>query len=172
MKHAGGMQMKRNANFILKLVFGLMGALYAVIGVVFLGLAVKWAGDLRRIFTLPEEQLAFAINGTVFTALGAAFLLVTVILMVAGKRRARMREELLTWGTRVKAEVVDVRVDHTVRVNRRSPRVAKVRCMLPSGEVTLKSPRLWDECPAVGDRVEVIYDPMDEKRYVIEFPQK
>ena len=83
-----------------------------------------------------------------------------------------MREELLTWGTRVKAEVVDVRVDHTIRVNRRSPLVAKVRCTLPSGEVTLRSPRLWDECPATGDTVEVIYDPMDERRYVIEFPEE
>ena len=163
--------MKR-ADTILKLVFGIMGILYAVMGLVFLGLAVKWAGDIRRIFTLPEEHLAFAINGTVFTALGAAFLIVTLILIVGGKRRARMREELLTWGTRVKAEVVDVRVDYTVRVNRRSPVIAKVRCTLPSGEVTLKSPRLWDEYPATGDMVEVIYDPMDEKRYVIEFPQK
>lgn len=163
--------MKRG-NLILKLVFGLMGLLYAVTGVVFLSLAVKWAGELRRIFTLPEEYLAFAINGTVFSVLGVIFLIVTVILMVAGKRRARMREELLTWGTRVKAEVVDVRVDHTIRVNRRSPVIARVRCTLPSGEVTLKSPRLWDECPAVGDTVEVIYDPMDEKRYVIEFPER
>lgn len=164
--------MKRNANFILKLIFGLMGALYAVIGLVFLVLAVSWAGDIRRIFTLPEEHLAFAINGTVFTALGAAFLIVTILLILAGKRRARMREELLTWGSRVKAEIVDVRIDHTVRVNRRSPVIARVRCQLPSGEVILKSHRLWDECPATGDAAEVIYDPMDEKRYVIEFGDK
>ena len=163
--------MKR-ADTILKLVFGIMGILYAVMGLVFLGLTVKWAGDIQRIFTLPEEHLAFAINGTVFTALGAAFLIVTLILIVVGKRRARMREELLTWGQRVKGEVVDVRVDYSVKINRRSPVIAKVRCTLPSGEVTLKSPRLWDECPATGDMVEVIYDPMDEKRYVIEFLQK
>ena len=81
-----------------------------------------------------------------------------------------MREELLTWGSRVKGEVVDVRVDYPVRVNRRSPVIAKVRCTLPSGEITLRSPRLWDAHPAVGNVVEVIYDPMDEKRYVIEFP--
>ena len=162
--------MKRNANFILKLIFGLMGLLYSVIGLVFLGLAVKWAGDLCRIFTLPEEHLAFAINGTVFTALGVIFLIVTVILILVGKRRARMREELLTWGSRIKGEVVDVRVDYTVRVNRRSPVIAKVRCTLPSGEITLRSPRLWDAHPAVGNVVEVIYDQMDEKRYVIEFP--
>lgn len=62
-----------------------------------------------------------------------------------------------------------MRVDHTIRVNHRSPLIARVTCTLPSGEVTLKSHRLWDECPSTGDTAEVLYDPMDEKRYVIEF---
>lgn len=164
--------MKKNSSFILKLIFGLMGTVYAVLGGIFLMIAVKAAGDVRRIFTLPEEELAFAINGVVFTVLGVAFLLVTAILILVGRKHKRMREELLTYGARVTGIVTDVKVDHTIRVNRRSPLVAKVSCTLPTGEVTLKSKRLWNSCPNTGDRVEVIYDPMDERRYVIEFPDE
>ena len=164
--------MKMNGSFILKLVFGLMGVIYTVVGGGFLVAAVKAAGDIRRIFTLPEEKLAFAINGVVFTSLGVIFLLVTLLLARADRRRARMREELLRFGARVQGTIVDVRVDYSVKVNRRSPLIARVQCMLPSGEVTLKSHRLWNACPATGDTVEVIYDPMDERRYVLEFPEE
>lgn len=161
--------MKKSGSFVLKLIFGLMGAIYAVIGVTFLVVAMKAAGGITRIFTLPEEKLAFAICGTVFTVLGAAFLVVTVILALVGRNQQRMREELMQYGTRVTGEVVDVRINHSIRVNRKSPLVAQVKCLLPTGEVTLKSKNLWNACPSTGDKVEVIYDPMDEKRYMIEF---
>lgn len=161
--------MKINGSFIVKLVFGFLGAIYTVLGSVFLVIAVKAAGDVRRIFTLPEDQLAFAINGVVFTVLGVAFLLVTFLLLLAGKRRKAQDEELMLWGSRVTGTIVDVKVDHTVRVNRRSPLIARVRCALPTGEVTLKSRRLWNACPSTGDQVEVVYDPMDERKYVILF---
>ena len=81
--------MKKNGSFVLKLIFGLMGAIYAVIGVTFLVISAKEAGGITRIFTLPEEELAFAIVGTVFTVLGAAFLVVTVILALVGRRQQR-----------------------------------------------------------------------------------
>lgn len=161
--------MKMNGSFIVKLVFGILGAIYTVLGSVFLVIAMKAAGDIRRIFTLPEEALAFAINGVVFTVLGAAFLLVTIILLLADKRRKTRNEELLRFGTRVTGTIVDVKMDYTVRINHRSPLVAKVRCALPSGEVTLKSRRLWNACPSTGEQVEVIYDPMDEKKYLMLF---
>lgn len=162
--------MKR-VSTIVKLIFGVLGALYAVVGVIGLTLATRAAGDIRRIFTIPEEELAFAICGCVFTALGVIFLLVALLTALADMRRARLRDELLTYGARVTGRVVDVRTDYTIRVNRRSPVIATVRCDFPTGEVTLKSHRLWDASPAAGDKAEVIYDPMDEKRYVIEFAE-
>ena len=161
--------MKR-AGTVVKLVFGALGVIYTAIGAVMLMLAVKAAGDIRRIFNLPEDELALAIVGTVFSVLGVIFLLVTLILLLASRRQKRLREELLQYGVRVMGTIVDVRVDYAVRVNGHSPLVAKVRCYYPTGEAVLKSKRLWSVCPATGDQVEVIYDPMDERRYVIVFP--
>ena len=40
--------------------------------------------------------------------------------------------------------------------------------MLPLGEVTLRSPMLGRNVPAVGDEVTVLYDRMDERRRMIE----
>ena len=160
----------KNGSIILKLIFGLLGTVYVVVGGGFLAAAVKAAGDFRRIFTLTEDGLAFAINGVVFTSLGVIFLLVTVILILVGRRKKRMREELLTWGARVMGTVTQVRVNRSIRVNGRSPLLAQVICTFPTGEVTLTSQHLWRACPSAGDQVEVIYDPMDERRYVIEFP--
>lgn len=157
---------------IVKLVFGVMGVIYTIVGVVCLTIAVDMAGDVRRIFRLPEDDLALSIVGIVFSVLGVAFLLVTLLLILSGRRQKRLREELLQYGVRVTGTITDVWMDTTVQVNGRSPLRAKVRCSFPTGEVTLKSKRLWDECPSTGDTVAVIYDPMDEKRYVIEFPDE
>lgn len=160
----------RKGNLVVKLVFGLLGAVYAMLGVVFLGVAISAAGDITRIFTLPENELTFAILGCVFTALGVVFLGVATAFTLADKRRARLKEELQAWGQRVTGVITEVRTDPTVRVNHRYAKVAMVRCPFPRGEVTLKSHRLWGDVPAVGDAVEVLYDPMDESRYVILLP--
>lgn len=160
----------RNGHCALKLIFGILGATYAVMGGVFLGIAVSAAGELRGILALPEDQLTYALLGVTFAGLGILFLIVTLCLHLADRRRERLREELRTWGSRVQGEVIGVDVDHLVRVSRRSPSRARVRCTLPSGEVILRSPMLWQGIPAVGDRVDVLYDPMDEKRRVIDLP--
>ena len=162
----------KHSNWGLKLVFGLLGGTYTVVGGALLALAITRADNMLKHSVLAGDNTAFGIVGLVFLPLGIAFLIVTLLLARADKRHARMREDLLTWGSRVKGEVVDVQIDYTVRINRCSPVIVKVRCVLPSGEVTMKSPRLWDASPAVGDAVEVLYDPMNEKRYVIEFQQK
>ncbi len=162
----------KKGTLVVKLVFGIMGAVYAVLGVFFLGMAISAAGDITRIFTLPENELAFAILGCVFTALGVVFLGVATAFALADKRRAELREELQAWGQRVTGVITEVRTDPTVRVNHRYAKVVMVRCPFPRGEVTLKSHRLWSHVPAVGDTVDVLYDPMDERRYVIDFPEK
>lgn len=159
--------MKRG-NWVIRLVFGILGGIYALIGLGFLLYAIHRAGSLQAIFTLPEEELVFAILGTVFAALGGIFLLAAGIILLIARRRKRLREELLTYGARTTGVVTEVFVDHTVRVNGRSPYRVMVRCMLPLGEVTLRSPMLWRNVPAVGDEVTILYDRMDERRRMIE----
>lgn len=160
----------KKGSLIVKLVFGFMGMVYTIIGMVCLTLAANCAGDIRRIFDLPKEELALSIVGTVFGVLGAGFLIAALCVGLAGRKQKRVREELLQYGNRVTGVVTDVYVNHSIRVNGRSPLVARVTCLFPAGEITLKSKNLWNDCPATGDMVEVIYDPVDEKRYVIEFP--
>ena len=159
----------KKGNLVVKLVFGILGAVYAVLGVVFLGVAIRTTEDITRIFTLPENELTFAILGCVFTALGVVFLGVAIAFALADKRRAHLKEELQAWGQRVTGVITEVRTDPTVRVNHRYAKVAMVRCPFPRGEVMLKSHRLWGSVPAVGDAVDVLFDPMDERRYVIDF---
>ena len=162
----------KKGNIALKVIFGGMGAIYTIAGLICLTLAIDKAGSITRIFTLAEDELSLSIIGCVFTLLGVVFLGVGIAFALADKRRTRLREELQTWGQRVQGTIVEVRTDHTVRVNHRSPKIALVRCPLPTGEITLKSHRLWGCEPAVGEPVEVLFDPMNEKRYVMEFPQK
>lgn len=163
--------MKRG-NWVIQLVFSILGGIYTLLGVGFLGYAIYAAGDVTRIFTLPEEELAMAVIGTVFAVLGVGFLGAAGILLLVHRRQQRLREELQTYGTRVKGVVTSVQLDRTVRVNRRSPYRAMVRCSLPLGERTLRSPMLWAHVPAVGDEVTVLYDPMDERKVVMEFPEE
>ena len=162
----------KKGTVALKLVFGGVGAVYILIGCVCLTMATVMAGSITRIFTLKEDDLGLAIVGCVFTALGVVFLGVGISCALADKRRAALREELLAWGQRVTGTITEVREDHTIRVNRRSPFFAMVSCPFPRGEVTVKSHRLWGCEPAVGDTVDVLYDPMDESRYVIDFQEK
>ena len=162
--------MKRG-NFVIKLVFGILGGIFLLVGAGLLCGAIALAGDLRSIFSLPEEELALAICGTVFFSIGLVFGLIAVGFALGDRRAARLAEELRQYGTRVQGVVVEVRVDRSVRVNGFSPRIALVRCRFSSGEVTLRSHRLWNHCPLEGDVVDVLYDPMDEQRYVIEVPE-
>lgn len=163
--------MKRG-NWVIRLVFSILGGVYLVLGAGFLGYGIYAAGDVTRIFTLPEEELALAIIGMVFAVLGVIFLGVAGVMMLVHRRQQRLREELRTYGTRVKGVVTSVQLDRTVRVNRRCPYRAMVRCSLPLGERTLRSPMLWEHVPTVGEEVTVLYDPMDDRKVVIEFPEE
>lgn len=161
----------RRGNFVIKLIFGILGGIFLLVGAGLLCGAAALAGDIRRIYTGTEAALALAICGTVFFTIGLVFGLIVAGIALSDRRRARMIDELNRYGTRVRGVVMEVLVDRSVRVNGYSPSIALVSCRLASGEATLRSHRLWNHCPPVGGLVEVLYDPMDEKRYVIEFPE-
>ena len=87
------------------------------------------------------------------------------------RKHQRLYEELLASGSRVTGTVTGVRTDYSLRFNHTYARIATIRCPFPRGEVTVKSHRLWNDVPAVGDTVDVLYGPMDESRYVLLLPE-
>ena len=92
-------------------------------------------------------------------------------LMGRGERR---REELLQYGLRTTAVVTELRQNRSVQVNNRHPWVAVATCTHPSTreEMTIKSHMLWHPVIAEGDRVDVAFDPMDERRYAMDIPEE
>ncbi len=141
---------------ILMLVFGLLGLAYTAIGGVALHTGVS------------------PVLGYVFLPLGAAFLLATAAVWYFFNRANRRREELLTWGTRVRAAVTDVRANQNVRVNGRNPDVVLARCTHPVTRetVTLRSHNVMNCTLQPGDTVEILFDPMNEKRYVFDLREE
>ncbi len=160
------------------LIFGLVGALFLALGLVFVGVsqehlpelldAALWLAD-----DTPDE-LALPMVGIIFTGMGGLCLLLGLILWLLVRRRARLREELLAWGTRVTGVVAKVVTDRSVQVNRRSPLriVAEVQHPVTRELVRVRSRQVWSTSLAPGDTVDVLFDPMNEKRRMLDVPQE
>jgi len=103
----------------------------------------------------------FLIVGGVFFLIGAGFM--TVVLAKIMRRRS-----LEMNGTHVTAEVTHVAQNFAVRINGRHPYVIHAVCTHPytGQEMKVKSEFLLDDpqIPA-GSRVDVLVDPMRERRY-------
>lgn len=140
----------------LMLTFGLLGLVYTFIGGAMLCMGVK------------------LVLVCVFLSLGAAFLLATAAVWYFFSRACRRREELLTWGTRAKATVTEVRSNLNVRVNRRNPDVVLARCVHPITRetVTLRSHHVINCTLQPGDMVEIAFDPMNERRYAFDLREE
>jgi len=98
------------------------------------------------------------------------FLAVGVGLFAGFAQGEKKRAELMTYGRRVKGCVTRVKRNVAIRVNRRHPWQAEVRCLHPltGQEITVRSHNLW-VCPVKeGDSVDVLFDPMDEKKYAVD----
>lgn len=147
---------------ILVLVFGLMGVVYVTVAGI-LG-AVMESGD-------PDPDLPILIF--VFTILGGAFLLAALIVSVVMSSSERRRQELLSYGIRVKATVIDITQNTAVRVNRRSPWRVTAECTHPiTGlHTVLRSHNLWNCTIATGQKVEIVFDQMNERKYAFDIPE-
>lgn len=150
----------KTVKHILTLVFGLLGAIYTAIGMFMLN--------------APSADPDLPVVGRIFTALGVAFLLATVLVWYFISRSERRRQEVLAYGIRVSATVTDIRVNYSVKVNRRSPVIAYAQCVHPVTRetVTLRSHNLWRVTIATGDKVDILFDQMDEKRYAFDIPEE
>ena len=159
-------------NPLVRLTMAVMGIAMAAFGLPMLINAVNKADSLADILSLPKQDLFSAVEG-LFLALSGVFLfMMSIRLTLASRKQKQLYDELLALNSRVTGTVTEVRTDYSVRINHRYARIAMVRCPFSRGEVILKSIRLWNIVPAVGDTVDVLFDPMDESRYIIDFMDK
>lgn len=110
----------------------------------------------------------------VFSLVGVSMLIPAVIMAVILVRSKRKLEELLITGRRVSAVVTDVRVNYAYAVNRRHPSNIYAQCTNPfTGEhVEVKSEALLDPNIAIGEHVDVLFDPNDPARYTFDFGEE
>lgn len=162
---------------LLGVIFSSFGLLFAVLGVIFLTITPEL---LPQVFTADvwlneaPDELALPLCGVVFGAIGLLFLIVGAIMLLVLRRQRRLREELEQYGTRVTGMVSDVIVDRTYRVNGRHPLRVVVTARQPGtdAERTLRSGPVWETHLSPGDVVDVLFDPMNEKHYVILLPEQ
>lgn len=158
---------------LLGIIFGAIGLLFLAMGVIFVAVSADklpmladsevWVGETPDELALPVVGIVFAGIGLIFTALGAGFL-------IALLRRKRLKEELLQYGTRVTGTVADIRVDRSYQVNGRHPLRIMVQAQSPfTGETrTLRGPLVWETSLSTGDPADVLFDPMNSKKYFVD----
>ena len=167
--------MKRSVNplLIVGLVFFLMGVMFAVLGGVFISVSgddvVLLSDPDVWLFEHHNDEVALPMVGVVFAVLGGIFLAVGGVLLFLDRRSARRLRELQEYGERVPGTVTDITLDRTVSVNGNHPLIVHVTCRSPrGGDVTVKSRRIWNTTLSTGDSVDVLFDPMDERRYAVD----
>lgn len=113
--------------------------------------------------TMRLLSVIFAIVGAVLTVTG----LIVRAALGSGERR---RIALLSYGRRVTAEVTEIRENRTVTVMNRHPLyvLATARHPLTGDTVTVRSHQVMRTSLAPGDRVDVAFDPMNEKKYAFD----
>ena len=112
--------------------------------------------------------------GGIFGAVAVVVLGTGFIIAAVMKKKERNREEILQYGLRATAVVTELRQNRSVQVNNRHPWVATAVCTHPNTreEMTLKSHMVWKPAVAVGDTVDVAFDPMDDSRYAMDIPEE
>lgn len=161
---------------LIGIIFTCIGLLFSILGGTFMGVG---HAELPRIFTAEAwgentpDELALPLVGFIFACLGALFAVIGVVMLVSLRRQRLLREELERYGTRVQGVVSDIRIDHTYRVNGRSPLRIFVSATHPTtGEtVTVRSGPVWETALSTGDAAEVLFDPADEKKYIVVLPE-
>lgn len=134
-------------------------------------------GDKFPLMVNPENPYEFmtetlVILMWVFVGVDGVSVLTGLIIPWAMGRGEKRRELLISCGRCAPGVVTEVAENANVSVNNRHPHFLRVRCKHPltGEEVTVRSHSLWGRLPAAGDRVNVFFDPMNEKRYAVDWP--
>lgn len=158
-------------------VFAGIGLLFLVMGVIFVLLGADslplladpevWLGDTPDELALPMVGIVFSCIGLLFTVMGSVFLFIE-------RRRRLLAEELERFGIRVTGTVSEMYRDRSYNVNGRNPLRIMVQAQHPTtGEMrTLKGPMVWETPLSVGDKLDVLFDPQNEKKFVVKLPEK
>lgn len=160
---------------LLGIIFSCIGLIFTVLGGTFM---VVCTDVLPQVFTAAAwgsdtpDELALPIVGVVFAALGLIFLLTGGVMLLLLRRQVKLREELERYGARVTGTVADIHIDRTYRVNGRSPLRIHVAVVHPTtGEtVTIRSGPVWETSLTIGDPVDVLFDPLHEKKRLVILP--
>lgn len=109
----------------------------------------------------------------VFGGMGGLFFVIGVVLLIVDRRSLRRREELLTTGLRTAAEVVETRVNYSIRVNGRRPVNVIATCRNPvtSETQTLASHAVWNRNFYAGQQVDIYFDPLDPNKFAFDIPE-
>lgn len=152
----------KTIKWVLRLTFGLMAIVYLAVSI-----SMFFAAQ-----TDPAEEAFPALMYT-FGGAGLLFLALAVFVPWLINRGERKRQDLLSWGLRVPATVVDIRPNYSVRVNRRHPWTVYAECIHPISreKVLLHSHAIWNCTVSTGQTVDIAFDQMNEKRFAFDIPE-
>ena len=135
-------------------VFGLVGVIFVAVGT-----GVCYVTGLRW--------------PLIHVGLGAVFVILSISFLVYLRRRAATESRLLETGTRIQANIDDVSLNYSVRVNWRHPYVIQCSWLDPQTQkvYVFHSDSIWyNPTPYLGDRttLPVYIDPDNPKHYVVD----
>ena len=145
----------------MKTALKICAAVFGIIGVVFLavGIGVCYTTGLRW--------------PMIHVGLGAVFLILSISFVIYLSRRAATEKRLLENGTRIQANIDDVTLNYSVRVNMRHPYV--IQCSWLDSQTqkvyVFHSDSIWyNPMPYLGEltTLPVYIDPDNPKRYVVD----
>ena len=136
-------------------------------------------GSSFRLLATPGAPIRaadyfLAIMGGIFGAVALVLLITGFAIWFVLGRREKRREELLQYGLRTTAVILELEQNRSVSVNNRHPWVVVATCAHPSTheQMTVRSHMVWHPTVAEGDKVDVAFDPMDERRYAVDVPEE
>lgn len=108
--------------------------------------------------------------GLIFILVGGSMLIPAVCLAVISRRHTAILAELRTYGQRVRVMVTEVKPNYVVSINKRHPWRVYAECRHPvtGAGITVHSGDLMHTSLQPGSYVDVLFDPMNEKRYVMD----
>lgn len=145
----------------MKTALKICAAVFSIVGILFMGIggAVCYYTGLRW----PLIHLG----------LGAVFVAIAIAMLVYLRRRAAREAQLLETGRRIQANIDDVSLNFSVRVNGRCPYVIRCSWLDPQTQKVFcfNSDSIWyNPMPYLENRttLPVCIDPENPKRYVVD----